>query len=1439
MKVLPLFRSVAVVCACLFAAHFAAVAAAEETIGLRILFLGDNGHHRPADRFKQIEPLLRRHRIELDYTESLDDLNPAKLTGYDCLMIYANWTRISPDQEQALLDFVAHGGGFVPLHCASYCFLNSPKYIELVGGQFKTHGTGVFQETIVKGDHPVMKGLSPIESWDETYVHTRHNTNRVVLAERRDDQGAEPYTWVRESGQGRVFYTAWGHDERTWSNAGFLALVENGIRWASEHSPTQLKPRAGLKPFEYVEAPAPLPNYTPDARWGTQGEPIRTMQKQLEPAESMKHLVTFPDFKVSLFASEPDIVKAIWLAWDERGRLWVAETVDYPNNLQPAGEGHDRLKICEDTDGDGRADKFTVFADKLSIPTGFVFANGGVIVIHSGRTEFLKDTNGDDKADERRLLFSGWGMGDTHATASNLRYGFDNWIWGTVGYSGFRGTVGGKDIRFGQGIFRFRPDGSQLEFVRSSNNNTWGLGITEDNIIFGSTANGNASMYMPIPNRYYEAVNGWSASVLATIADSQRFYPITDKVRQVDYHGRYTAGAGSAVYTARDFPPEYWNRVQFVAEPTGHLLGKFHIEPRGADFTAHNGRNFIASDDEWTAPVCAEVGPDGALWVSDWYNYVIQHNPTPRGFRTGKGAAYDTPLRDKVHGRIYRIAYNGARASAGASVSTSPALRSPSPPSGERAGVKGLINLRNATPQQLVAALKNDNLFWRMTAQRLLVTRGQKDVVPALCRFLRDTSVDEIGLNPAAIHALWTLEGLGALDGSETLEAVTGALKHPAAGVRRAAATVLPRNAASLKALLAGKLLNDPEPQVRIAALLACSEMPVSDAVAEAIFAMIQQPRNSEDHWIPDAATAAAARNDAGFLRTVLAGYKPTAVGPAADSLQNLLPNASFEEQRDGKPTGWRTVTHSGRGEFSVADIGHSGNRSVKISSEQGGDVSWSAQVPVRPRTDYLLTGWIKTAGAQKIGGARGAMLNVHEMQDPVRGGTKAIAGDNDWTQVQLNFNSGQMTEVTINCLFGGWGRATGTAWFDDIELKPAPGSQLAGEVGRVVRLVTTHYAQRGPVDSIVPTLAALKGASTELAVPVLDGLVSGWPQEKAPTLGARDKKTLADLMESMPESARDRLLALAQRWGQTELFGANFPVIIETLKKQVTDSAASDEQRVTAARRLIGLDAKMETIELVLKQVTPLTPPALATGFINALTESRSPDASQAAIATWNQFTPGTRRNAVAALMRRPEWTRSLLDAVEKGVIMRTDLAADQWSQLKQSPNPMIARRAERLSAVGNAVSADREEIVKKLLPLAKEKGDAARGKEVFTASCAVCHAFDGEGGKVGPDLTGIAARDRAEILTDILDPNRSVEANFRLWNVTTKGGETFSGRLETETQTTVEILDTTAQKHVIQRKDIATMDGSQLSIMPTGFEALPAEDLKALLEYLCQPHQ
>src|SRR6266508_1510266 len=190
-------------------ALFSTADAAGAASTLRVLFLGDNGHHRPVERFKQLQPMLAKKGIELDYTEKLDDLNSAKLAGYDALAIYANHTRMAQQQEQALLNFVERGCGFVPIHCASYCFLNSPKYIELVGAQFKSHGTGVFKTTIAEPDHPIMKGYRGFESWDETYVHTKHNEkDRTVLEYRMERDGKEPWTWVRTQGKGRVFYTA-------------------------------------------------------------------------------------------------------------------------------------------------------------------------------------------------------------------------------------------------------------------------------------------------------------------------------------------------------------------------------------------------------------------------------------------------------------------------------------------------------------------------------------------------------------------------------------------------------------------------------------------------------------------------------------------------------------------------------------------------------------------------------------------------------------------------------------------------------------------------------------------------------------------------------------------------------------------------------------------------------------------------------------------------------------------------------------------------------------------------------------------------------------------------------------------------------------------------------------------------------------------------------
>jgi putative membrane-bound dehydrogenase-like protein len=981
---------------------------------LKVLWIGDAGHHKPADRMRQLAPVMLSHGIELVYTEDLDALSLTNLKRYDALLVYANIDAIAPAQDQAIIDYVTQGGGFVPLHCASFCFRNSDRYVALVGAQFKSHGTGVFRTKVVAPDHPVMQGFTPFESWDETYVHTHHNEQGRTVLEMREN---EPWTWVRTEGKGRVFYTAWGHDERTWSNPGFQDLVERGIRYAAgQKLPEAVTNRATLPPFEYVEQKVPY--YPPGQRSQGDGDWPR-MPKPLTPEESMRHLIVPAGFEVQLVASEPDIKKPIAMAWDERGRLWIAETLDYPNRLLAPGEpGRDRLVICEDTNNDGKADKFTVFADGLNIPTSFTFSNGGVIVHQMPNTLFLKDTDGDGKADVREVLFAGWGRTDTHAGPNNLRYGFDNWIWGMVGYSGFAGTVGGKEFSFKQGFYRFRPDGSELEFLRATNNNTWGLGFNEAGVAFGSTANNNPSVYLPIPDRYYPPA-GLATKTLGGIADTSRYLAVTEKVRQVDVHWGYTAAAGHAFYTARAYPKEYWNRVAFVTEPTGHLVGQFNVMANGANFRSSNPTNLIASDDEWFAPIMAEVGPDGAIWVIDWYNYIVQHNPTPRGYQRGPGNAYENELRDKRFGRIYRIVWKGDATASTATKATP-------------------FTLANASPAQLVAALANDNLLWRSHAQRLLVERARKDVAPALIALVADQRVDEIGLNVGAVHALWTLHGLHALEAlPDALAAATAALRHPSPAVRRTAISVLPHSVASTTALLGAGVLQDQDGQVRLAALLALASAPEIVGGGDAIHALLARPDLVLDRWTVDAAKMAATAQQQGFLLA----NTPEEISAARDRsrhVTNAPVDVSTFEAAEGL-TGWNTTKTRGEVDVQLATaVGRLSVPSLQlVAKSDGADASVAKKIKVKASTRYELAGWIKTENVIANGFGIGALLNVPQIQQPRRATSLVTKGTSDWTQMRVVFDTGKLEEISVACVLGGGGNGVsgGSAWFDDLTL--------------------------------------------------------------------------------------------------------------------------------------------------------------------------------------------------------------------------------------------------------------------------------------------------------------------------------------------------------------------------------------------------------------------
>ena len=308
--------------------------------------------------------------------------------------------------------------------------------------------------------------------------------------------------------------------------------------------------------------------------------------------------------------------------------------------------------------------------------------------------------------------------------------------------------MNGKPLQFTQGVYRFKPDGSDFEFVTGSTNNTWGLGFSETFDVFGSTANNDPSFYVAIPNRYLRRRRGPAARAPAATSgratraprSSTRCTTTTPYIRQVDVHGGYTAAAGHHLYTARAFPKEYWNRIAFITEPTAHLVGQGIIEKQGAGFVTRDGWNLLASVEEWVAPVHAQVGPDGAVWVADWYNFIAQHNPTPHGLQQRQGQR----LRDAA-ARPHRAA-----------ASTASSYK-------QRAAGEEAVAVARPIPRGCVAALSSDNMFWRLHAQRLLVERGQKDVVPQLLALVRNTAVDEVGINGGALHALWTLHGLGEL----------------------------------------------------------------------------------------------------------------------------------------------------------------------------------------------------------------------------------------------------------------------------------------------------------------------------------------------------------------------------------------------------------------------------------------------------------------------------------------------------------------------------------------------------------------------------------------------------------------------------------------------------------------------------------------------------
>lgn len=555
----------------------------------------------------------------------------------------------------------------------------------------------------------------------------------------------------------------------------------------------------------------------------------------LPPTVSMSKMELPEGYEVRLFAAEPAIKNVFDWAWDHKGRLWVTESVDYPHTIvtDSRNGGNDKIKILEDIDGDGEADKVTVFAEGLNMPMGIVLTEKGVIVTVNAAIYLLEDTDGDDQANKTTLMYSvgnkngpvaaGFNTNDTHTQNNSPRYGLDNQIYVTHGGTDYTTPT--------VGIFNIYLDGSDATYFHSLNmwNNIWSVTFDPNGSMFSPRADGRIWNTV-IPRSHFDKIGSNGISGSGQEAYSRGDYQsghwfaaerpgpnngslgvkvnpnieVWSSGLQTGLDKRYLSSPiGVGVYTGRLFDNTYHDKVIFMNDPGTRTVIQRTMVPNGSSYDLYKkseSENLITSGDPYSSFIRSEVGPDGAVWVMDLYNTNIGHFEGRDQFTTRlEGNATGMP-RDTDHARIYRI------------VPTAPPETDPS------------LELDQDDIPKLVQALRHDNMFWRMTAQRLLTyKKSQKqEVVEAILPTLRYANRTGETENYGTVHALWTLHGLGEV--ANNVDDIIPLLRHPSDAVVMAAVQVLPKTQAVVNAIRDAKLLEDENPHLRVKVLVALSD---------------------------------------------------------------------------------------------------------------------------------------------------------------------------------------------------------------------------------------------------------------------------------------------------------------------------------------------------------------------------------------------------------------------------------------------------------------------------------------------------------------------------------------------------------------------------------------------------------------------------------------